>query len=72
MKQLALKISGMSCGHCVGRVTNALSSVAGVEVENVEIGSATVAYDPGVTSAEKISAAVAAAGYNAQPAGQAA
>ncbi len=72
MKQLTLNISGMSCGHCVARVTNALKAVAGVETEAVKIGSATVAYDPATTSPEQIAAAVSHAGYEAQPAGQAA
>jgi copper chaperone CopZ len=71
MKQLTLNISGMSCGHCVGRVTNALNSIAGVETEGVKIGSATVAYDPATTSPAQIAAAVADAGYQAQPAAQA-
>lgn len=71
MKQLTLSISGMSCGHCVGRVRNALKSIAGVESEDVKIGSATVAYDPATTSPEQIAAAVSHAGYEAQPAGQA-
>ncbi len=71
MKQLTLSISGMSCGHCVGQVRNALKSIAGVESEDIKIGSATVAYDPATTSPEQIAAAVSHAGYEAQPAGQA-
>lgn len=29
--KIALSISGMSCGHCVARVKNALSDVKGVK-----------------------------------------
>ncbi len=72
MVQLTLSISGMTCGHCAGRVTSALNSVAGVEIENVTIGSATVVYDPNLTSPAQILAAVTGAGYTAQPAGYAA
>lgn len=72
MKRLTLNIAGMSCGHCVARVTKALKSVDGAEVEDVKIGSATVSYDPGATSTAQIAQAVEGAGYSAQPAGQAA
>jgi copper chaperone CopZ len=71
MERLTLAISGMSCNHCVARVGNALRSVAGVEVENVAIGSATVSYDPATTSPGAIADVVVDAGYPVQPAGQA-
>ena len=38
--QLTLKISGMHCGGCVRRVAGALEKLAGVEVEDVQVGSA--------------------------------
>ena len=66
MEQLKLDITGMSCGHCVSRVRSALQSLPGVEVKSVEIGSANVAYDPGVTSSGTIAAAVTDAGYEAR------
>jgi copper chaperone len=69
MQDLTLDISGMSCTHCVGRVTKALENL-GVMVEKVSIGSATVAYDPTVTSPDAIAQAVESAGYLAQPVGQ--
>lgn len=37
-----LKISGMSCGHCVMSVKNALKGVPGIKSFNVVIGEATV------------------------------
>jgi copper chaperone CopZ len=40
MKNVTLEISGMSCGHCVGRVTKALGALPGVKVEGVEVGKA--------------------------------
>lgn len=68
MERISLKISGMSCGHCVGRVTSALKSMPGVNVENVAIGSATVSYDPKATTAAEIATTVTDAGYAAEPA----
>ena len=72
MERLTLNISGMTCGHCVAAVTRALKGVAGVDVEKVETGSAVLTYNPESTSLKQIEAAVADAGYIAQPAGQAA
>lgn len=72
MDTLNLTIAGMSCGHCVGQVTNTLSKLEGVTVESVRIGSAAVQYDPGVQSPQDIAAAVTDAGYEAAPAGSAA
>lgn len=69
MADLDLEISGMSCGHCVGRVSKALQAVPGVTVESVEIGSASVAFDPSLTNAAAIAQAVTAAGYEARVAG---
>lgn len=37
-----LSISGMSCGHCVRAVEEALADVNSVTVESVEIGRAVV------------------------------
>ena len=71
MQKLNIDISGMSCGHCVARVTKALQA-PGVTVESVDIGSAKVAYDPAVISPDAITQAVASAGYPAQVAQQAA
>jgi copper chaperone len=72
MERLTLNISGMTCSHCTAAVTRALNGVNGVTVEKVETGSAVLTYDPNSTSLKQIEIAVADAGYNAQPAGQAA
>ncbi len=65
MERMTLDISGMSCGHCVGAVSRALKGIAGVEVEAVAIGSATLQYDPARVSREQITDAVADEGYEA-------
>lgn len=63
MSNLNLEIEGMTCGHCVAAVKKALDAVAGATVENVKVGSASVAYDPTVTSVDAIKNAVRDAGY---------
>jgi copper chaperone CopZ len=40
MAEFTLKIDGMHCGSCVRRVTQALSAVEGVAVNEVSIGAA--------------------------------
>lgn len=64
MEHVKLKIGGMSCGHCVRAVNQALEGLPGVQVEQVEIGSATVVYDPGAVRVDQITEAVQAAGYD--------
>ena len=66
MKQLTLNISGMSCDHCVGAVTRALQQLDGVQIRNVAIGSASVAYDPDRISPDRMTRAIEDAGYQVQ------
>ncbi len=68
MASLELEISGMSCGHCVHAVKSALEELDGVDVRKVEIGSATLDYDPARTSREAIESAIEDAGYQVGPA----
>ncbi|HEU4630549.1 MAG TPA: heavy-metal-associated domain-containing protein [Gemmatimonadaceae bacterium] len=65
MNRTTLTIDGMSCGHCVLSVKQALEGLDGVTVEHVAIGAATVAYDPAVASPDQIVEAVSDAGYTA-------
>lgn len=58
-----LSIDGMHCEHCVEAVKEALSEVDGVTVEAVEIGEATVTYDPDGASRDRLAEALDAAGY---------
>ena len=64
MERVTMKIGGMSCGHCVASVKNALSALEGVDVEQVAIGQAVISHDPGVTSTEVIAQAVEDEGYS--------
>ena len=72
MDELILTIGGMSCGHCVGQVTKALSQLDGVQVKTVKVGEALVAYDRREVAPADIVRAVNEAGYEAQPVGRAA
>ena len=66
MKKLELEIEGMSCGHCVAAVSEALKELPGVNVENVRIGAAQLTYEPDQVSPDEIVLAVEDAGYSAQ------
>jgi copper chaperone len=63
MPHLTLQIDGMSCGHCVAAVKSALAKMNGVAVEQVDIGSARVTYDPARVTPEQIVDAVNDEGY---------
>lgn len=65
MERVTLSIEGMSCGHCVSSVQKALQQVDGAQVEQVQIGSATVSYDPAKTSVDDLVEAVNDEGYAA-------
>ena len=66
-ESLTMRIDGMSCAHCVRAVRNALAEVPGATVERVDVGGATVSYDPQQTSPDALAEAVRDAGY--EPAG---
>lgn len=63
MERVTLEITGMTCGHCVGAVSKALRGLGGVEVESIEVGTATLTFDPSRVSRAQLDAAVAEEGY---------
>ena len=63
MAQLNLKISGMSCGHCVKAVEKALDQTAGVQARTVAVGSAHITFDPAQASPDRILAVIREEGY---------
>lgn len=65
MPQLTLHITGMSCGHCLHAVNEALVALPGVHLDSLRMGRAEVRYDEQVTSPAAIEAAIADAGYHA-------
>ena len=58
-----LPIEGMSCAHCVRAVSDALTEVEGVEVQEIRMDRAQVRYDPTVTPRERLVEAISEAGY---------
>ena len=64
-----LAIQGMHCAACVGRVERALAAAPGVLAAhvNLPLGQATAAVDPARAKVAELQAAVAAAGYSAEP-----
>ena len=69
METIHLTIEGMTCEHCVRAVKNRLAETPGVEVEQVDVGSAVIRLDRGATSIESVEDAIADEGYTAYPAG---
>ncbi len=60
------KISGMTCGHCAGTVTKAVQQAAPTAQVQVDLKSGTV-HVLGEHDANRVMAAMEAAGYTAQP-----
>ncbi len=65
MSTITMTIEGMTCGHCVGAVTRALTAIDGVRVDQVVIGSAVVTFDPAKVAPDVILKTVADEGYAA-------
>ena len=63
MTEKRYTISGMSCNHCVMSLKKELAKVAGLDIRDVQVGSALVAYDPDAVTESAILAAVEEAGY---------
>ena len=63
MTSLQLTIDGMSCGHCVMAVQKALRALDGVDVQQVQIGSAVMQFDPAKRTVDDILEAVRDTGY---------
>ena len=59
-----LKITGMTCGHCVRAVTGALKGVKGVTVAEVDLKSGSAVVE-GTADPAALVAAVAEEGYQA-------
>ena len=61
-----IKISGMSCAHCVARVEKSLKNVDGVKEVKVDLetGKASVKYNPKKVEPSKLEDAVKEAGYD--------
>jgi copper chaperone len=65
MSEFKLHIDGMHCGSCVKRVTQALTATEGVEVQEVNIGSARLNSKSEPAPVDAAIAALAKAGFSA-------
>jgi copper chaperone len=63
VQTLTIPISGMSCGHCVQAVRDAIATVPGVSVDQVRIGAATISYDAAAVAVDDVARAIEDAGY---------
>jgi copper chaperone len=63
---LSLSIEGMHCGACIRRVTATLQKLEGVQVNSVEVGSASVTFDPEEVTVEKITGRINQIGFAAR------
>lgn len=68
MKQIKIKIEGMTCGGCVSSAQKALQAVVGVEAISVSLedGLAVVAYDESDCDVPAIVEAIEEAGFDTQ------
>lgn len=66
---VVLKVEGMTCNHCVGRVQKALDAAPGVHAAKVDLdsGTAEIRFGPEIDTAALIGV-VQSAGYSAQAA----
>ena len=63
MIEAVFQVDGMSCGGCIRRVTGALSTLPGIEVESVAVGLVRVRLDPALTTESRVLEAIQNAGY---------
>lgn len=65
IQKTEIPADGMTCGHCVNTVEQALLGIAGVRSASADLASqsATVEYDPAATDFAAMRSAVAAVGY---------
>ncbi len=65
MSEVQLKITGMTCGHCVAAVTKAIRAVPGVQDAQVDLASGSARVQ-GSADAQALVSAVQDEGYSAQ------
>lgn len=65
-QQTALKVEGMTCGHCKAAVEGALRQLSGVVAAEVDLGkkTVTVQYDPEKVTVEQLKQAISEEGYD--------
>jgi copper ion binding protein len=63
MADTTIKVEGMSCQHCVMRVTKALQGLSGIQDLDVQIGAVKLRFDEHSLKKEDIVKAIENAGY---------
>jgi len=69
MSEFTLRIDGMHCGSCIRRVSQALASAEGMQVEEVRLGAARIKATDCIEKPAPVDIALAAlakAGYSAR------
>ena len=61
------KVSGMTCGHCVRAVTEAVHGVDAAAQVEVDLGAGRVTVREGTAAQEQVAQAIAAEGYPVRP-----
>ncbi len=66
MKQIIFQVSGMTCGHCVKAVENAVNGLEGIEQIDVQLNNGTVkvTFDPARANEMTIKNAIEDQGYD--------
>lgn len=59
-----IKVSGMSCQHCVGAVTKALEGIEGLEKVVVDLTAGEVSFSSNGVEREKIRSAISGIGFD--------
>jgi copper chaperone len=63
MTTQTMEIGGMTCGHCLRMVQQALTSLDGVKLDELRLGKAVVTFDESTISSDAVAEAVRDAGY---------
>jgi copper chaperone len=62
---ISFQVNDMSCGHCVGAITQALKAVDATAQVGFDLAEHRVHIEPGKADAAELSAAIEQAGYTA-------
>ncbi|MGX7417674.1 copper chaperone CopZ [Carnobacterium gallinarum] len=67
MEKMNVKITGMSCEHCVKRVEEAINGLAGIDKVKVHLkkGEAKIKYDSSLVTSKEIAETITNTGYEA-------
>jgi copper chaperone len=60
---ITFEVNDMTCGHCVGAITEAVASVDPGATVHVDLASHRVEIEPAASSADVLSGAIEGAGY---------